>query len=224
MKTLRRIPLFPLPNVVHFPSTDLRLHIFEPRYRRLVSDLSAVHESQRCIGMVLTKASDTGSEPAIHSGGTAGRLAEVEYLADGRSNIVLKGEFRFAVRQELKSEEPYRQAIVSPVEEPRVPEDDPTVMAVREEILRRTLAIATEVGDAFPIPRQYLVRSASLSLEEIVNGLCAHLDLPVHRKQLLLDVPLPQRALDVVSILKSRQGLLDLLRPYRSLAEAAGSN
>ena len=32
------IPLFPLPNVVLFPSVFLPLHIFEPRYRQMVED------------------------------------------------------------------------------------------------------------------------------------------------------------------------------------------
>ena len=32
------IPIFPLPNVVLFPQVMLPLHIFEPRYRRMVRD------------------------------------------------------------------------------------------------------------------------------------------------------------------------------------------
>ena len=34
-------PIFPLPNVVHFPHLLLPLHIFEPRYRRMVEDVLA---------------------------------------------------------------------------------------------------------------------------------------------------------------------------------------
>ena len=47
-----RIPVFPLPNVVLFPKTYLPLHIFEPRYRDMVSDAAS---SGQCIGMVLLK-------------------------------------------------------------------------------------------------------------------------------------------------------------------------
>ena len=32
------IPLFPLPNVVHFPRVLLPLHIFEARYRAMVRE------------------------------------------------------------------------------------------------------------------------------------------------------------------------------------------
>ena len=44
------IPLFPLPSVVLFPNVFLPLHIFEPRYRQMVSDALA---GERMIGMVL---------------------------------------------------------------------------------------------------------------------------------------------------------------------------
>ena len=36
-----RIPVFPLPEVVFFPGTVLPLHVFEPRYRRMVADCLA---------------------------------------------------------------------------------------------------------------------------------------------------------------------------------------
>ena len=43
------LPLFPLPNVVLFPTVFLPLHIFEPRYRAMVADALT---SDRLIGMV----------------------------------------------------------------------------------------------------------------------------------------------------------------------------
>ena len=44
------IPIFPLPNVVLFPSALLPLHIFEPRYRAMVEDAL---DGERLIGMVM---------------------------------------------------------------------------------------------------------------------------------------------------------------------------
>jgi len=41
-----RLPLFPLPDLVHFPRTDLRIHVFESRYRRLVRDLVAQEDEE----------------------------------------------------------------------------------------------------------------------------------------------------------------------------------
>lgn len=91
-----RLPLFPLPNVVHFPRTELRLHVFEPRYRRLVVDLLERSAPERWIGMVLLcpGAAPQARRSPIFPAGTAGRLVEVEALPDGRSNILLEGGFR----------------------------------------------------------------------------------------------------------------------------------
>ena len=36
--TAARLPIFPLPGAIVFPGLQLPLHIFEPRYRALVSD------------------------------------------------------------------------------------------------------------------------------------------------------------------------------------------
>ena len=46
------IPIFPLPNVVLFPNVFLPLHIFEPRYRQMVSEAL---QGDRIIGMVLLR-------------------------------------------------------------------------------------------------------------------------------------------------------------------------
>src|SRR5262249_43376062 len=46
------IPIFPLPNVVLFPGVPLPLHVFEPRYRDMVRDVSVTHE---VIGMALLR-------------------------------------------------------------------------------------------------------------------------------------------------------------------------
>ena len=46
------LPIFPLPSVVLFPGVFLPLHIFEPRYREMVSDALA---TDRMIGMTLLR-------------------------------------------------------------------------------------------------------------------------------------------------------------------------
>ena len=37
------IPIFPLPNFVLFPGVVAPLHIFEPRYREMIADVSSSH-------------------------------------------------------------------------------------------------------------------------------------------------------------------------------------
>nr|HRC85250.1 LON peptidase substrate-binding domain-containing protein [Thermoanaerobaculia bacterium] len=130
-----RLPLFPLPNVVHFPATHLKLHVFEPRYRRLVHDLMELTPESRFIGMVLLKPGTYRSgPPEVFPGGTAGLLVDIESLPDGRSNILLHGDFRFEIEREMESS-PYRTALVRPVQEPLINEHDAGILSVRHELI-----------------------------------------------------------------------------------------
>ncbi|HEX9492867.1 MAG TPA: LON peptidase substrate-binding domain-containing protein, partial [Thermoanaerobaculia bacterium] len=91
------LPLFPLPNLVFFPRTRLPLHVFEPRYRRMVAD--AVAADQR-FGIVLLRPgweSDYFGAPPIFSCGTVGQIEQAVPLDDGRYNILVRGEVRFRV-------------------------------------------------------------------------------------------------------------------------------
>lgn len=227
-----RLPLFPLPNVVHFPHTGLKLHVFEARYRRLVEDLLRLDEDSRWIGMVLLKpgwdrwGSDAAGRPEVFPVGAAGRLVEVERLPDGRSNILLRGDFRFELQRELADGgHPYRQAVVRPVEEPRLNERDAGIVAVRTAIVELLRALSEELRERFPFSEDEVDElAAHCVFEELVNRIAAEVDLPPLRKLQLLEESLPERALSVLSILRSRQQVLDLLRPYRHLASASGNN
>jgi uncharacterized protein len=73
------IPLFPLETPL-FPGVVLPLHIFEPRYRRLVADLAALPEgTERRFGVV-----------AIRQGWEVERVAPAEALFDVGCTAVLR--------------------------------------------------------------------------------------------------------------------------------------
>jgi Lon protease-like protein len=221
----KRLPLFPLSDLVHFPHTDLKLEIFEQRYRRLVRDVidGADAESRR-IGLVLLKPGgrrhgDSHSHPpAVFPGGTAGRIVRCEFLPDGRTEVLLHGEFRFELDHEIPGE-PYRQALVRPIEEPRWNEGDAGIVLVKRALLALARSLVAELGDAFPLAAPELDGLAAGSgFEELVNRMAAELDLPAVRKLALLCESLPDRALSLLSILHSRQQVVDELRPFRHLA------
>lgn len=222
------LPLFPLANVVHFPDTELPLHILEPRYRVLVRDLEARRAAGEpaLVGMAVSRPGerDTAGRTAVFAAGTAGRLVAIEPLADGRYDIVLRGEFRFTLEREGEAR-PYRTAIVRPHPEAPIDDAEPVVRAVREELITHLEALAAEMGGNFPLDRERLARLAATgSFAALINNLAAELDLPVSRKLLLLDQTLPERALDVLTVLRSRRRVLDLLRPFRHLAHRAERN
>jgi Lon protease-like protein len=221
------LPLFPLPDVVHFPRTELRLHVNEPRYCRLVRDLETRDEEDRCIGVVLLKPGWVESyegNPEVFPGGTAGRLVDMDELPDGSVNILLYGDFRFELEREHSSV-PYRQAVVRPVAEPWLNEHDAGIVVVRDSILTHVRSLSAELGESFPLSFDEIEELDEESpFEELVNRIAAELDIPALRKLQLLVESLPERGLSVLSILRSRQQVVDLLRPYRHLADRSNLN
>lgn len=102
--TTKRISIFPLSGVIMLPGMQLPLHIFEPRYRSLVSDALA---RDRMIGMI--QPTSGGDHPPLFAVGCLGRIDDVEALEDGRYNIVLEGLQRFTLTRELDVGTPFRQ-------------------------------------------------------------------------------------------------------------------
>lgn len=224
-----RLPLFPLSDVVHFPRTELKLVVEEPRHLRLVKDLMENDEDDaRRIGMVLLKPGWNRSEsprPAVFPEGTAGRLVDTDTLPDGRTCILLVGDFRFEMERELVGEEPYRQAVVRPVEEPWLNEHDAGILAVRKATLELLFHLAEETGERFPLSADELEEIAGdCAFEELVNRVAASLDLPALRKLRLLQQPLPDRGMSILSILRNRHQVMDMLRPWRHLSGGHSRN
>jgi len=104
---VREARLFPLPDIVLFPKMRLPLHVFEPRYRRLVSDALG---DDKVIAVVRLKPGyerDYYGCPAIYDVCGMGRIVDHSRLPDGRFNIMVEGTHRARLLDELTSE-PYR--------------------------------------------------------------------------------------------------------------------
>jgi uncharacterized protein len=87
------LPLFPL-NVVLFPHMPLPLHVFEPRYRRMIADCL---EEGHSFGVVaIREGSETG--PATpHDVGTLAKIVRIDRLEHGRMNLLVTGASRFTI-------------------------------------------------------------------------------------------------------------------------------
>src|SRR5947199_8527758 len=85
VRGVRELPLFPLPLVL-FPGVPLPLHIFEPRYQRMLADIRA-HDS--LFGLSYFDAAEgTISQPPVgHVAGVA-EVTEVQSVPEGRANIL----------------------------------------------------------------------------------------------------------------------------------------
>jgi Lon protease-like protein len=102
------VPIFPLPEVTFFPHTLLPLHVFEARYRLLVID--ALERDRRLAVVKLQPGYEAGyaGKPAVHPVAGLGEIVSCERLANGRYNILLRGECRLQIEQELPSDTLYR--------------------------------------------------------------------------------------------------------------------
>lgn len=219
------LPLVPLTDVVHFPRTELRLHVLDPSYVRLVQHLAELDEDSRWLGVVLLKPGprlDPEGRLAIFPGGTAARVLDLETRPDGHSDLVLYGEARFELEREIAGT-PYRQALVRLVEEPWFNERDAGVVAVRQAIVELLRSLCEELGEKLPLDVDDLA-AGDCPYEELVNRVACRVDLPPVRKLQLLTESLLERGLSVLSILRSRRQVLDMLRPYRRLADGSERN
>jgi Lon protease-like protein len=107
-RELGRLPIFPLPGAVLLPFTLIPLHVFEPRYRKMIRDC-AQGAGVLALANIPEEALRAGEPaPKVLPVLGVGVLARVEPLPDGRSNILLRGVLRARIVEELPSAEPYR--------------------------------------------------------------------------------------------------------------------
>src|SRR5688572_24722520 len=102
--TATRLSIFPLPGAILYPGLSLPLHIFEPRYRALVTDAMA---RDRRIAMIQPQAPE--EHAPLFQIGCVGHIGQIEALDDGRFNLILEGVARFRVVRELDVATPFRQ-------------------------------------------------------------------------------------------------------------------
>jgi len=180
-----RLSIFPLSGALLFPRGQLPLHVFEPRYRALVSDALA---RDRRISMIQPRG--PGEPPPLFDIGCVGHIREVERLDDGRFNIVLDGLTRFRLLRELKVSTPFRQveADIGAFADAEAPDPLPSVM--RAEIEREARRFADSRGVAVDWNQV-----SRLDDETLVNAIAAIAPFDAAAKQALLEaVTLVERA------------------------------
>jgi ATP-dependent Lon protease len=137
---VNELPIFPLA-VVLFPGVPLPLHIFEPRYRQMLSDIRA---GNNLFGLSYFDASASDKEipPAGHIGCVA-EVTESQPLPDGRSNILTIGLIRYRIEEYVERDDPYLVARVSFFEDED--EDDTRLRESSREVAESFTRIARAV-------------------------------------------------------------------------------
>ena len=172
--TVTRLSIFPLGGALLFPRMHLPLHIFEPRYRAMVTDSLA---RDRRIGMIQPRG--PGEPAPLFDIGCVGRIAEVEALDDGRFDIVLEGLARFTILRELDVTTSFRQ-----VEAELEVSGESEILALAE---RASLEMESR---RFADAQGYAVDWEAVSRlddESLVNGIAQIAPFDVASKQALLE-------------------------------------
>ena len=212
------LPLFPLAHVVLFPCVQTALHLFEPRYRQLARDVMA---GERRIGMVAVPpehAPAIPGDPPLYSVGCEGHITQCRKRSDGRYDLVLNGERRFQIDDEVPygGTRLYRSARVTLLEDPYPESARPRVASCRANILESLGQILErqQPNQAQGFPNEQLKR---VDDERFVNTLANVFRFPVEEKQLLLET---NNILDRFEVLA---GLLDTWLQNGSGARVPGN-
>jgi Lon protease-like protein len=178
--TSYELPLFPLRTVL-FPGQTLPLHIFEPRYREMITRCL---ETDRKFGVVLIREGvEVGGPATPHDVGTIAEIQDVERLPDGRMNIITVGRDRFRV-EDYDTSRSYLVGRVTPWPwSAELFQEEALSRAVGRQ-LDRYLGLFSQASDTdlrVDFPQQH---PATLAVMAAII-----LQVPPEEKQMLLEVP-----------------------------------
>lgn len=173
---VRELPVFPLP-VVLFPGVPLPLHIFEPRYRQMLEDVS---NEKNLFGLAYFDSNSSENDlPPKGQVGCVAEVAETQTFPDGRSNILTVGVVRYRIDSYVDRGTPYLMAQVSYFEDdeeesPSISESAKDVADTFTRIARAVRTINDEradlpdISDTEPERLSFLV-SAAMEIETEVK-------------------------------------------------------
>jgi uncharacterized protein len=157
--------MFPLGTVL-LPGMVLPLHVFEPRYRRLVADVRAADDR---FGVVLIeRGQEVGGGDTRTDVGTMAQVVQAEEAPDGRWGLATVGVGRIRVDAWL-DDDPYPRAEVTewPEEEPAL--DEAGVRGL-ETLVRRASALRAELDEPAPPLGIELVDDPVLAVYQAAMG------------------------------------------------------
>ncbi|MEH2310616.1 MAG: LON peptidase substrate-binding domain-containing protein [Nostoc sp.] len=136
---VRELPLFPLPEVVLFPTRPLPLHIFEFRYRIM---MNTILESDRRFGVLMVDP----VKGTIANTGCCAEIVHHQRLPDDRIKMLTLGQQRFRVLEYVR-EKPYRVGLVEWIEdEPPIKDLRPLSTEV-EQLLRDVVRLSAKLTE-----------------------------------------------------------------------------
>jgi Lon protease-like protein len=182
VRGLRELPIFPLP-VVLFPGMPMPLHIFEPRYRKMLVDIRA---GDNLFGLSYFDAdsSDKDFPPAGHIGCVA-EVTETQALPDGRSNILAVGVVRYQVEEYVERGDSYLVVRANYFEDDE--EDDTALKASAREVAGTFMRVANAIR-VINDERGNLPDISDTEPQKLSFLVAAAMEIEVETKQELLEL------------------------------------
>lgn len=138
------IPLFPL-HVVLFPGARLPLHVFEPRYRRMMEEVLGPDDAPNAdasFGVAcIREGFEVGAPAETYDVGCLGAVEWVHPQPDGTMDLLVRGTRRFRI-DARPPDDPYPQAEVTFLDEPVGPRPDEALRLARSAIERYRSVVA----------------------------------------------------------------------------------
>jgi Lon protease-like protein len=195
------LPLFPL-DLVLFPGSPLPLHIFEPRYREMVSECL---ERKKPFGVVRGK-----EEGIAETGCTAEIISVLKKYDDGRMDIITQGRERFEVVQISQQRDILQAEVLYLPDEAgsATSEEQTQAIALHDEVMK--------LAGSSPLD------SPEIRQQQLSFHLARSLPLDLDFKQTLLEMRSePERVQAVIGFLGA---LLPNLRRTVRVRQKAGGN
>jgi ATP-dependent Lon protease len=136
---VRELPLFPLPEVVLFPTRPLPLHIFEFRYRIM---MNTILESDRRFGILMIDP----TKGTIANVGCCAEILHYQRLPDDRIKLLALGQQRFRVLEYVR-EKPYRVGLVEWIEDKPPAKDLRPLASEVEQLLRDVVRLSAKLTE-----------------------------------------------------------------------------
>ncbi|MBI3625501.1 MAG: LON peptidase substrate-binding domain-containing protein [Candidatus Rokubacteria bacterium] len=185
------LPIFPLPGLTFFPHTLLPLHIFETRYRAMVSDSLARDRRLAVVGLKPGYEATYDGKPAVYGVAGAGEIIQCDRLATGRFNILLRGDCRIRIHAELPTDTLYRVVRASVLED-EIPEGHEPLSRETQRVTAACIELLKAQGQLSPQVEEALrsARGPGVVADQIASAVIPD---PGLRQELLETLDLRRR-------------------------------
>jgi Lon protease-like protein len=175
--------LFPLGTVL-FPGVTLPLHIFEPRYKQMIT--RCLHLKQPFGVVFIKEGVEVGGSAEPYDVGTAAEIQHALRFEDGRMLLTTVGQQRFRIAN-IVQDEPYLVAKVELLDDEVTPETLTLAETIRELYTKHHDALAYATGIT-PQMEELPDDPVALSYQ-----LCDQFQVVYQSKQQLLEADLDDR-------------------------------